>query len=200
MLRLPLPLMDAEIFELINRQLANPVMDVLMPIYRDKLTWVPFYLIASLLIWRTYGSKRTLYLILCIGIIITVADQLAASVLKPWVGRLRPCAEAGLADRVRILVGCGGKYGFPSNHAVNHFALATVLALTWLRHWAAQWKIYLFIWAASIGLAQIYVGKHYPGDVVAGAALGAAIAVIGVVIYRYLTGPLAIGHSQDPLP
>ncbi len=162
-----------------------------MPWYRDKRFWIPLYLLLAVLMWRAHGIRRTLYLVLCLGIVIAVADQVAASVLKPWVGRLRPCAEPSVADHVRMLVSCGGKYGFPSNHATNHFAVATVLSLTFVRR--ARWRWLLYLWALSICFAQVYVGKHYPGDTLAGACLGAAVAIVGVLIYHRVAAGEAIG-------
>ena len=182
--------MDQALFDLINQQWTHPVLDRLLPLYRDKVIWVPLYLLWAVLLVRYYGWRRTLYLLLCIGLVVGVADQLAATVLKPWVGRLRPCAVAALADRVRELVPCGGAYGFPSNHATNHFAVATVLALTWVRR--RGYQVLLYLWAGSIALAQVYVGKHYPGDVLAGAVLGVLVAVLGVYGYRRWAGAAAI--------
>jgi len=177
---------DHALFDFINQQLANPVLDVLFPLLREKTTWIPLYVVWAFLLWRGYGWRRTLYLLVCVAIVLTVADQLAASVFKPWIGRLRPCAEPSVAEQARILVGCGGKFGFPSNHATNHFAVATVLSLTWIRRWPGRAAI--FLWAASISIAQVYVGKHYPGDVVAGALFGSTVAFLGVVVYRRLAG------------
>ena len=183
--------MDQTLFDLLNHQLASPFLDTVLPVYRERTTWVPLYLIFFYLLVRTYGWRRTLYLVVCIAAVVTVADQLAATFLKPWVGRLRPCAEPDLAGQVRELVGCGGRYGFPSNHATNHFALAVVLSLTWINGWAA--RLALLLWATSIGLAQVYVGKHYPSDVLAGALLGTSVAIVGVLIYRRFVGRSAIG-------
>lgn len=182
--------MEASIFEFLNQDLANSFFDAVLPVYRDKLTWVPLYIIVTYLIWSRYGWRRTLYLLLCIVLVIAVADQAAATVLKPWVGRLRPCATEALQDQVRILVSCGGKYGFPSNHATNHFAVATVLCLTVVRrgYWRGLW----LLWALSVSLAQVYVGKHFPADILAGALLGSGIAILGVLVYRYTSGEEAI--------
>ena len=178
--------MEASLFEFLNQDLANPFFDAVLPVYRDKLTWVPLYVLTAYVIWSRYGWKRTLYLLLCIGLVIAVADQIAATVIKPWVGRLRPCATEALQTQVRILVSCGGKYGFPSNHATNHFAVATVLCLTVLHKW--QWRILWLLWALSISLAQVYVGKHFPADILAGALLGTGIAALGVIAYRSAAG------------
>ena len=183
--------MDQTLLDYLNQQLASPFLDAVLPVYREKTTWIPLYLLILYLLWRTYGWRRSLYLTLCIVAVIAVADQLAATLIKPWVGRLRPCAEPSLAGQVRELVGCGGRYGFPSNHATNHFAVAVVLSLTWVRRWAGRFA--LLLWAGSIGLAQVYVGKHYPSDVLAGALLGTSVAIVGVLIYRRLVGRLAIG-------
>lgn len=137
----------------------------------------------AVLLLREYGWQKTLWFLLAIGLTLTIADQLAASVLKPWFGRLRPCVEPDLADQGRFLVGCGGKFSFPSNHATNHFALAALLSITWLKDKAWGWRWGIFLWAATISLAQVYVGKHYPSDILAGAVLGSAIA--GTVVYLY---------------
>jgi undecaprenyl-diphosphatase len=183
---------DLTLFDFLNQSLANPFFDAVLPVFREKTTWIPLYLVMVFLLLKNHGWRRTVWLLLCVAAVLTVADQLAATVLKPWVGRLRPCADPTVADHARILVGCGGKYSFPSNHATNHFALAMVLSLTWLRDQAAGWRIGIFVWAALISVAQVYVGKHYPGDIVAGALLGGLIAWGGVVVYRKLAGEEAI--------
>ncbi|TXF84021.1 phosphatase PAP2 family protein [Neolewinella aurantiaca] len=184
--------MDHELFHFINQSLANPFLDAVLPVFREKTTWIPLYLLMVFLLYSSYGWKRTLWLLLCIGVVMGVADQFAANVLKPWVGRLRPCAEPEIAGQVRELVNCGGKWSFPSNHATNHFALATVLALTWLKDKAWGWRLGIFLWAGAIALAQVYVGKHYPGDIFAGALLGSFIAWIGVLLYRNFAGEAAL--------
>ena len=177
--------LDQQIFYFINGDLANPFLDAVLPVYRDKLTWIPLYAVLLWLMYRRMGWRRTLYLLLCVVGVIAVADQLAASFLKPWIGRPRPCADASLVEGVRELVGCGGRYGFPSNHATNHFALATVLVMTFVRR--LPYRMLLFLWALSIALAQVYVGKHYPSDVLAGALLGVIVGILGVWLYRALT-------------
>lgn len=188
---------DYAIFEWINQDLANPFLDQVLPVYRDKLIWVPLYVVIAYYLVKQHGWRSAAYLLLSIAAVITVADQLAAEIIKPGVGRLRPCAEPAVADTVRSLVPCGGKFSFPSNHATNHFALATVLALTFLRgRKTLIWTAYL--WAASIALAQVYVGKHWPGDVLAGALFGTLIAYLGVLVYRRLTGAHTIPQPLAP--
>lgn len=173
--------MDAFFFDLLHRDLANPFFDAVLPVYRDKTTWIPLYLVLVSVLVRDYGWRRAGYLLLCVAVTLAVADQLAATVLKPWIGQLRPCASG---QAVRELVNCGGRFSFPSNHATNHFALATVLSLTWLREYGRRWRVLLYVWAASIALAQVYVGKHWPSDIVAGAVMGTVLGAVGVWGYR----------------
>ncbi|OAV45931.1 phosphatase PAP2 family protein [Lewinella sp. 4G2] len=188
---------DYAIFEFINQDLANGFLDWLLPVYREKTTWVPLYGVLIFYVNRTYGLKQTLYFLVAVAIIMGVADQLAASVLKPWIGRIRPCAEPAVADTVRSLVGCGGKLSFPSNHATNHFALAGILALTLFRD-KLVFKWIFYAWAASICFAQVYVGKHWPADVVGGGILGLILAYGGILIYRKLVGDDAIKPPRLP--
>jgi undecaprenyl-diphosphatase len=174
--------LDYQLFEWINHDLAHPFLDWLLPYYRDKLTWVPLYLLCAVLLFRQRGWRDGLVILVGMALIITLADQLAASLVKPWVGRLRPCATPSLSEWVRELVSCGGAYSFPSNHATNHFAVAVYLIGVWVRRgWI---KIFWLCWAASISLAQVYVGKHFPLDIVGGALLGGGLAAIGAWVYR----------------
>ena len=183
--------LEYALFEWINQDLANPILDAILPLYREKTTWIPLYVLLAVLIYRDYGWQKLLYFLLLVAIVIGFVDQLAANVLKPLVGRLRPCAQTEIAESVRDLVGCGGQFSFPSNHATNHFALAHVLALTFLRRSRlGRWLVYA--WALSISLAQVYVGKHWPLDILAGAGIGVVVASLGVYLYRSYLGQHAI--------
>jgi undecaprenyl-diphosphatase len=178
---------DYQVFEWFNSGLAHPLLDRLLPYYRDKLTWIPLYGIALVLLYRQRGWRDTLTIVVGLAVVLTVADQLAASLIKPRVGRLRPCATESLFAVVRELVPCGGKYGFPSNHATNHFAVAVYLCGVWVRRRGL--RVAWLLWALSIGLAQVYVGKHFPLDILGGAFLGSGIALIGVAGYRRYFAP-----------
>ena len=173
-------------FEFLNQTVANPFFDAVLPWWREKIVWVPAYLLAAFLLWQRFGTVQTLLLLVSLGLTLTVCDQLAASLLKPWVGQLRPCKAVEFGFEARVLVPCGGQYSFPSNHATNHFAVAGLLALTWLRHYGRGWTLLVFVWATSISLAQVYVGKHWPSDIVAGAALGLAGGVAGAALFYAL--------------
>ena len=172
--------LDQQWFSAINQGLANPVFDVLMPILRNRLTWVPLYLLASYFAIKKFG--RTGGFMLLFGVLcFALADYTSASILKPWVARLRPCNTPGLS--VRSLVNCGTGFSFPSSHATNHFALAVFFVVLFGRQF--KWAIVLpLLWAFSIAFAQVYVGVHFPVDVMSGACIGALIGIVLGCIFK----------------
>lgn len=178
---------DQQIFHAINTGMANPVLDVLCPIFRNKLTWVPVYIVIAYLFYRWYGIKALALLVLA-GITITLSDQVSATFIKSYFHRLRPCNNVLM--QARALVPCGGGYSFVSSHAANHFALAMYISLVVPIHLHKKWAAVLFLWAALIAFSQIYVGVHYPADVTAGAILGILIglatAFAGNKLMQYL--------------
>ena len=120
--------------------------------------------------YKIEALKYAFYIVIAFAL----ADFISAGVLKPIAGRLRPCHSLTL--QVHLLLGyCGGKWSFPSSHATNHMAIALSIVLANI--FTKKWINYIWIfWALSIGIAQIYVGVHYPGDVAAGFLLGIMIA------------------------
>lgn len=181
--------LDQQLFYFLHHDLANPFLDTVLPYWRAKESWVPVYLLAAYLLWKEYRFDG-LKLLGLIAIVIVLSDQLTSSVIKPLVGRARPCYTDIFTGQLRELVGCGGHDSFPSSHAANHFALATVLALTWLKN-RPGWIWTVMLWAASISIAQVYVAKHYPLDILVGGLLGAAIGALAVYIAKrqqWLTG------------
>ncbi|MEM6725329.1 MAG: phosphatase PAP2 family protein [Bacteroidota bacterium] len=110
-----------------------------------------------------------------LGMILT--DQISSQLIKPMVGRDRPCKEITLNDRVEPLVRCGSGKSFPSSHAANHFGIALIIGLGLRR--MIPWLIWgLGAWAALISICQVFVGVHYPSDVFIGALLGIIIGAI----------------------
>ncbi len=162
---------DKAIFFFINRSLSNPVLDWIMPLLTDLNRKKPVIIIVGLLwIWlmiKGGRTGRTAGILLVLTII--VSDQVSSSLLKNMVARLRPCS---VLQGVRLLVDCGSGYSFPSSHAVNNFAGATILA-RFYRKYAWGW----FSFATLIALTRPYVGVHYPSDIVGGAIVGIACAL-----------------------
>ena len=127
-----------------------------------------FLLLFMLLNFRKKAGWWIVYFIVTVSLMDTVGNKL----IKQTVQRLRPCNDPDMiASLVLRVPNCGTGYSFISNHAANHFAMAMFAFLT-IGSLAGNWRWLFFVWAFSIGWAQIYVGVHYPSDVLAGALAG----------------------------
>jgi undecaprenyl-diphosphatase len=167
---------DQNLFFTINHGLSNSFFDWLMPALRNRFFWTPLYLFIIIFFIRNYGKQGwilILFLILTFGF----TDFFSSSILKPSVQRLRPCNDPEIKSDVKNLIACGSGFSFPSSHASNHFGLAVFLIVMFYPKWRLILPIGLF-WAASISFAQVYVGVHYPVDILAGAILGGMIGYI----------------------
>jgi membrane-associated phospholipid phosphatase len=164
---------DETLFYLVNSGCQNPFFDWFMPMLRNKYIWVPFYLfIASFLVLNFH--RKGFVAILALVLAVAVADNISSQLIKKSVQRLRPCKVMEPQKDMYLRVPCGSGYSFPSSHAANHFAVATYLFL--LLGKLFRWiKTPLVLWASVIAFAQVYVGVHYPLDVIGGALLGILI-------------------------
>lgn len=159
----------------------SPFWDTLMVLVSNKYVWFPFYLLLIALLVYFY-KRRGALMVLALAASVGIADFVSSGILKPFFERLRPCHEEVLGATVYVINGCGGRYGFVSSHAANSFAIA-VFVFYLLR--PKQWllKAFLLLWAALISYSRIYLGVHYPGDVVVGGAIGALAAALGLYTY-----------------
>lgn len=176
---------DIRWFKAIHNGLANDLFDHLMPIIRNKLTWIPLYVVFLVYAIKKYG-KRSWVVVLASILTIVVADQVSAGLIKESVERLRPCNEPLLQSYIRRLVDCGSGYSFISAHATNHFAIAVLF--TWFFKSINRWKGFnylFFIWAGSIAFAQVYVGVHYPFDVIVGMMVGVLIGYLMLTAMKF---------------
>lgn len=173
--------LDHTFFDWINHAWQHPFLDSIMPYWRDKKTWIPAYLILTGILFYKYKIKA-LYFLVAMAVTIGISDQISSEIIKKTVKRDRPCREVSLDPPATALIHCGGGYSFPSSHAVNHFAVAVFLIVTWGRRWS-KWKYLLLLWAASIAIGQVYVGVHYPIDITFGALLGSLIGWNGGYFY-----------------
>lgn len=179
--------LDQQVFEWINHDLHNYWMDLIMPYWRDKLTWAPLYLLAVVYLLWAFRLKGLVF-ILAVALTIGVSDQTSSELIKKNVKRVRPCNDLAFNDEVLLLVPCGGGYSFTSSHATNHFALAMFIALTFGARFR-RIRLPLFLWAASIAFGQVYVGVHYPLDILAGAVVGMLIGYLMYQLYKKYIPP-----------
>lgn len=178
--------LDTKVFLFLNGK-HSAFLDPLMYWASNKLFWFPFYALLIYLLIRWY-KKRTALILVCIAVLITLSDQLSSHLIKNLVKRLRPSHEPALAGLVHLSkAGHGGMYGFVSSHAANCFALVVFLSLILDRRY--RWiKYVLVFWAVLVSYSRIYVGVHYPGDVLCGALLGAGLGYILSLFYRKASG------------
>ncbi len=173
--------LDFELFKWINQDLQNSFFDLIMPWWRSKYTWIPIYLILiGFMCWKF--KLQGFYFILALALTVGVADTISSKVVKKSIKRLRPCKNPKIKDSTHLLVRCGSGYSFTSSHATNHFAFAFFLLFTFCKRFKIL-RLPLFLWASSIAFGQIYVGVHFPLDVIAGTCLGMLIGYIGARIY-----------------
>lgn len=164
---------DQQIFLAVNH-LNTPALDQFMWLISARLTWLPLYVVVFALLVRQYGWKMAVCLGLGAGLAVAVADQTCATYIRPFVERLRPAnLDNPLSPLVHIVNDYrGGRYGFPSCHAANTFAAATFLSLAFPRRAVAAAA--LFAWALINCWSRMYLGVHFPGDLLVGGAIGAA--------------------------
>jgi membrane-associated phospholipid phosphatase len=162
--------LDKALFVLIQHDSDHFVLDKIMPVLRDPLIWIPFYAFMAYYAFRQGRNRAWPFIVLTL-LTFTLTDSVTAQLLKPMFGRLRPCHDPEIQSVLRSLVDCGGLYSMPSNHAANHFGLATFWYFSIRAMGGRKWYG-LWIWAAVICYAQIYVGKHYPFDILVGAITG----------------------------
>lgn len=172
---------DRWLFNVVNRQLAAPFLDVLLPFMRKSSHWYPAYGLLVLISLRLGGWRAALSLLVAGAVTILISDAVLANGLKHWVERIRPCNDPRMQARL-LLKDCGSGFSFVSAHACNHMALAILFGNVFRSNFRFAMVIAV-IWAAIISFAQVYCGVHYPSDVICGAILGAAV---GYVTSKYL--------------
>jgi len=167
--------LDKELFLFINLKLQNGFFDFLMPILTEFKYWrIPFFLI--ILAMFIFGKKKERIVAILLLIILGITDASVNLWLKPWIGRVRPC---NIFQQVHLLAGCSQSGSFPSSHSANIFGAGTILTFFYRR----AWIIWLSV-ALLVSFSRIYVGVHYPLDVMAGIFYGVLWGVLLLLIFN----------------
>lgn len=175
---------DHALFQVING-LNHPFWDEFMYWISEKWPWIPAYLVCLFFVYKKEGLKGTGIFLIGIVVLIFLSDRITSGFMKPYFERLRPCRLENDWNYVVHIVKehCGGKYGFASSHAANFFALAAFIS----RFFAHRpVSIFLFFLASLVAYSRVYLGVHYPGDVIMGACIGVLCAFFAWKVYSFL--------------
>lgn len=193
--------LDTSIFLAINGH-HSPFFDNFMTLFTGRFIWIPMYATILWILFKDFCGKRAVIYLLGIIAAIYLTDQTCASVIRPAVERLRPSnLENALSEMAYIVNGYrGGSYGFPSCHAANSFALASIIALI-VRHRRFTW--FIFGWAIINSYSRLYLGVHYPGDLIVGAIIGCSFGSICYYTARAISSraiPTEIERTETAIP
>ena len=175
--------LDQELFLFLNN-LGTPAWDNFWNILTHKWTSIPLYIVLIYLLYQCLGTKGAIITVLLVAGMITITDQLA-NVFKDGFERLRPCRQEGVMEYARFVAIRCGKYGYFSAHAASSAALTVYLGLILKPFYKFILPILIF-WALMVAYSRIYVGVHYPGDVLTGMILGSGIGFVFYIVQQRL--------------
>lgn len=171
---------DQELFLWLNG-LHTPWLDTVMYWITYKYTWIPLYILLIALTVRAEGWKKGGLIVIAVVLAIAAADKITSGFMKPYFLRLRPCHDPSIQVVMHHVTDCGGMYGFASSHASTSFALA-IAWFSLLRREIPRMAL-LFLWAAIYAYSRVYVGVHYPLDILVGALVGLLVGYSFVQLY-----------------
>ncbi len=185
---------DYWLFSKINRQWVSPFFDTVLPFLRESEIWLPFYLF--LLFFATLNfSKKGGWWCLTLVMTVIISDLVSSSLIKSLIFRFRPCRDPVISQYARVLVSyCPQSSSFTSSHACNHFSAAMFIFLT-LKQTSYWWRL-TFLWAFAISYSQVYVGVHYPLDVLGGIIVGCIIGFGMFVFFKNKFGTLSMNNKR----
>ena len=181
--------LDTSLFLYLNGK-HNSFFDFIMYWASDKFIWILLYALIIFMLIKKLKTNEAVLIFLMVIMLIISSDQLSATILKNLIHRLRPCHNEHIKDLIHIVGDCGGQFGFVSSHAANCFALFTFLTIIFHKQ-IPRLKYVFFLWPVLVSYSRIYLGVHYPGDVICGAVLGIILGYLFSKIYFYSQEKLA---------
>ena len=158
----------------------------------EKWIWIPLYLLLAALLWQRFGWRQMLVMLVGFALAVGLSDYLTSGILKPFIARWRPTRDPQICHWIHIVNDYrGGKYGFPSSHASDTMACALLFSLLW-RNWKAT--LPMMLWVALNCYSRMYLGVHYPLDILAGLLIGSLMAWLS---YRCLAAAFARTGDDD---
>jgi undecaprenyl-diphosphatase len=186
---------DESLFLWFN-QFHHDALDPVVFFLTQTYPWIPLYIFLIFLVWKAHG-KQGWWVILGVLLAVLLADQSTSALMKPFFERLRPCHEVLLNGMVHNYGRCGGMYGFASSHAANSFAIATTMYLGLsFRFPSIKW---LFLWAVLFSYTRIYLGVHYPGDVIVGGIVGILSGLAAFYIFKTIFQYLMLSRKIEKI-
>ncbi len=163
--------LDRHLFYLLNGKWHNTLLDAIMPLLRSAQFWVPLYVFLLIYALANFSKNAWLWAA-CAGGTVVLSNFISSDIIKENIWRLRPCNDPSLQPTLHFLLNYRPQSSsFTSSHAVNHFALATYLHYTLKSH-LGKTALFFYVWAFMVAYAQVYVGVHFPLDVICGALIG----------------------------
>jgi len=186
---------DHQLFRLINEQGTSSVLDMVLPFLREASFWLPFYLFLIVFATLNFGVKGWWW---SLGFILTAAlcDTVSSHIIKETIIRLRPCHDPTLINDIIVRVNyCPNSSSFTSSHATTHFGLSVFIYQTFKI--LSKWWALVFTWAFAISYTQVYVGVHFPIDVIAGGICGCILGTMMAYVFKKQIGLITFGNQQN---
>ena len=176
--------LDRILFVLIHNDSDHKILDGVMLITRDPVTWIPLFIFMVFYIIKYKKAKALSFLSIALA---TVAINYTVTTvwLQPLFGRLSPCRDPQLQKFLRGIIACSNRYSFPSSYSASLFGLVIFWICSFQFFKTRKWILFL-IWVFFLCYAQIYVGRNFPFDIIAGAILGSIIGLLMSKIYKHL--------------
>jgi undecaprenyl-diphosphatase len=187
--------LDHQFFRLINEQWSFSFLDLIFPFLREAEFWLPLYLFLIVFATLNFGVKGWWW---SLGFVLTAAvcDLVSSHLIKESIFRLRPCHDPSLVYDIIVRAKyCPNSSSFTSSHATTHFGLSMYIFQTFKL--LSKWWALIFTWAFMISYAQVYVGVHFPIDVISGAICGCILGTIMAYVYRKQIGLIIFGTQQN---